>query len=304
MPYAYAHQVYDRLPDDIFDVKFDWDPTLVFFLFILICYTRALKKFKKPPVKKWQLFLFYTGMAMLILALLPPIDPLSDQLFWVHMVQHMLITHIGVPLMLFGVPFYILIRGVPNWFRRKVYFPLLRSRILSFLNRTVGRPIPSLILFIVNYWFWHLPRFYNLALLNDIFHFIEHASFAVTSILLWRNIIDPHPMKAHLPLPARLLFIGLIMASGMVLSAFLTFANQPWYAYEGIPQPSWFAHWGYVHDQRLGGLIMWIPGKFIHLLTMTIVFFVWARKEGAPDMQTASFLKKADDSADGSPVAT
>jgi len=221
-----------------------------------------------------------------IAALLPPIDPLSDQLFWVHMVQHMMITHIGVPFMLFGVPFFVLIRGVPNWFRRYIYFPLLRSRILSFLNRTIGRPVPSLIFFIGNYWFWHVPRFYNLALLNDVYHFLEHACFAASSLLLWRNIIDPHPMKAHLPLPARLLFIGLMMASSLVLSSLLTFADEVLYAYQGIPQPSWFAHWGYLQDQRIGGLIMWVPGKFIYLIAMTIVFFVWANREGAMDFKS------------------
>lgn len=286
MPYAFAHQVYDRLPDELFVLKWEWDPTLIFFLFILIFYIRALKKFKKPPVKRWQLYLFFTGMVILIAALLPPIDPLSDQLFWVHMVQHMMITHIGVPFMLFGVPFFVLIRGVPTWFRRYVYFPLLRSRILSFLNKTIGRPVPSLILFIGNYWFWHIPRFYNLALLNDVYHFIEHACFAITSLLLWRNIIDPHPMKAHLPLPGRLLFIGMIMAAGIVLSSLLSFSDEVLYAYEGIPQPTWFAHWGYLQDQRIGGLIMWVPGKFIHLIAMTIVFFVWANKEGAADFQS------------------
>ncbi|SMF20891.1 cytochrome c oxidase assembly protein [Pseudobacteriovorax antillogorgiicola] len=279
MPKLYAHEVYDRLPNEIFEVKWDWDPALIFFLLLMIFYIRALPKFKRQVVAKWQVGLFFTGVIINILALMPPIDPLADQLFWVHMVQHLMITHVGVPFMLFGVPFFIVMRGVPLWFRRYVYFPLLRSRITWLFERTIARPLPSLILFEVNYWFWHVPRFYNLALLNDYFHLLEHACFAITSMLLWRNLIDPHPMKSPIPLPARLLYLGFIMAANIILSAILTFADEVLYAYEGIPLPTWWERWGHLQDQRVGGLIMWIPGGFIMLIAMTVVFFVWAHRE-------------------------
>lgn len=280
----YAHALYDRLPDELFQVKFDWDPTLIFFLFMAIFYFRALRLFKKQPVRKWQIVSFYSGVFILIAALMPPIDPLADQLFWVHMVQHLFISHVGVPLMLFGVPFFVMVRGFPLWVRKKVYFPLLASPVTKIFNKTIARPLPAMIFFEVNYWFWHIPRFYNLALMNDFYHLLEHACFALSSILLWRNIIDPHPMKAPLPLPARILMLGFIMALNIILSAILTFSDDLLYAYQGIPMPSWFAHWGHLQDQRLGGLIMWVPGGLVNLIAMTAVFFVWAKSEGARDL--------------------
>ena len=292
MPQLYAHEVYNRLPNDFFQVKWDWDPALIFFLFLLIFYIRALGRFKRPVVKKWQVYCFFFGVGVNILALMPPIDPLSDQLFWVHMVQHMMITHIGVPFMLFGVPFFIILRGIPNWFRKGVYIPLLRSGVFRFLENTIARPLPSLIIFEVNYWFWHIPRFYNLALLNDYYHLLEHACFALASILLWRNLIDPHPMKSPIPLPARLLYLGFIMAANIVLSAFLTFEDKVLYAYEGIPLPVWWERWGHLHDQRLGGLIMWVPGGIIMLIAMTSVFFVWARGEERKDREQRELREK------------
>lgn len=279
MPYLHAHEVYDRLPNEYFELKWDWDPSLVFFFLLLVFYLRALGKFRRRPVATWQVGLFICGVSLNILALSPPIDPLADQLFWVHMVQHLMITHIGVPFMLFGVPFFVVIRGIPLFMRRYIYFPLLRSRVLSMLNKTIARPLPSLILFEVNYWLWHVPKFYNLALLNDFYHLIEHACFAVTAMLLWRNIIDPHPIRSPLPLPARLLFLGFIMALNVALSAYLTFSDEILYAYEGIPLPSWWEKWGHLQDQRLGGLIMWVPGGLVMLIATTAVFFVWARRE-------------------------
>src|SRR5688572_7280421 len=100
MGVAYAHGLYDRPPDGIFQLKWDWDPTLIFFVILAILYTYGFRKFRrKPPVALWQRICFYTGIIVLILGLLPPVDPLADQLFFMHMVQHMMITTIGVPLM-------------------------------------------------------------------------------------------------------------------------------------------------------------------------------------------------------------
>ncbi|NRA63492.1 MAG: cytochrome c oxidase assembly protein [Pseudobacteriovorax sp.] len=283
MSVAYAHGAFEELPDNLFEVKWDWDPALVFFVLLLLFYFRALPRFKKQPVKPWQIWMFVTGIALNILALSPPIDPYADRLFWVHMVQHLMITHLGVPLMLFGVPFFVVIRGVPLWFRRYIYFPYLRSWLNRFVSAVFFNPIVALVLFEVNYWFWHVPRFYNLALFNDYYHLLEHACFAITAMLLWRNIIDPAPMKSRLKLPVRILYLGFIMALNVILSAFLTFADEVLYGYEGMPVPEFWQRWGYLHDQRLGGLIMWVPGGLIMLIAMTAVFFVWANKEEKKD---------------------
>ena len=69
------------------------------------------------------------------------------------------------------------------------------------------------------------------------------------------------------------------MAANIILSAILTFADEVLYAYEGIPLPSWWERWGHLQDQRVGGLIMWVPGGLVMLIAMTVVFFVWAHKE-------------------------
>jgi cytochrome c oxidase assembly factor CtaG len=280
---AYGHDLYDKVPRGLFQLKWDWDPTLIFFVVLAALYIHGLKRFgKRRPVETWQIALFFTGVGLNVLALLPPIDPLSDQLFFVHMIQHQIITAIGVPLMLFGIPFFVVIRGAPLWFRRYVYFPVLRSKILMFPFWLLSFPIASLIFFEAMLLFWHIPFFYNLALFNDLFHLLEHACFAVSAMFLWRNIIAPHPVHSRVPLPFRLLCLAVMEASNIALSAWLTFTDKVWYGYEGIPQPGWWTY-GYHTDQQLGGLIMWVPGGIINYLAMTICFFVWAHKEQVKD---------------------
>lgn len=272
-----ADGLFDPLPEGVFEYKLPFDPTLFFFLFMGVLYFRGLAKYKRPPVASWQVACFVAGLFVLVVALMPPIDPWSDRLFFVHMVQHIMISHIGVPLMIFGVPFVVILRGIPFGIKKAIYFPILRRKWLLKCFDFISQPIMSLVLFTVMYLFWHIPYYYNLALLNDRWHLVEHASIAITSMLLWRNLIDPKPMKSPLPLPGRLLFIAIIMACNIVLSALLTFAENPLYAYQGIPQPSWWT-WGYQQDQQLGGLLMWVGAGIIELIMMTICFFVWVKR--------------------------
>lgn len=280
---AYAHDLYDNLPPGTFKLKWVWDPSLLFFLVLAFFYWRGLRAFRGPlPIKKWQVACYFLGIVFLVTAMLPPIDPLSDQLFFVHMIQHLMITNFGVPLMMLGAPFFISVRGLSPAFRRQVYFPLIRSKAVRLGFDFVSKPIVSLLLFEMSFWFWHVPYYYNLALLDDSFHLLEHACFAAASLLLWRNIIDPHPLRSRLSLPMRMLFVGAMMASNVILSSFLTFAETVWYAYDGRPLPTWWG-WDHLEDQRLGGLIMWVPGEFYDVIVMTIIFFVWVGKEQAKD---------------------
>jgi putative membrane protein len=288
MSVAYGHALYDPLPTNLFQIKWDWDPTLLFFAAMAILYIRGLKSFKRTKtIRPWQIGLFFTGVFVMILALIPPIDPLADRLFFMHMVQHIMMVSIGSPLILFGVPFYVIVRGAPVWFKRGVYLPAMRNRPLQAIFGFLGRPLPSLIFFQIMFWMWHAPVLYDLALFNDVIHLVEHGCFALSSMLLWRNIVAPKPINSPLPMPARLLFLAIIMASNIGLASWLTFTKKVWYGYEGIPQPGWWS-WGYLQDQQLGGLIMWVPGGIIHFIAMTICFFVWVDSEQKKDqIQTA-----------------
>ena len=279
MGIAYGHNLYAPTPPDFFEFKWAWDPTLLFFLALCILYIHGLRSFKgRKPVALWQQICFFLGISINVAALSPPIDPLSDQLFFVHMIQHIMITSVGVPLMIFGVPFFIALRGMHPTFRRRCYIPFIRNRLVRLINRLWRVPLIAVVVFIGNYWFWHIPRFYNLALLNDVIHLVEHGCLALSAVYFWRVIIDPKPLVSPLPLPARVLYLAVMMALNVVLSATLTFTERVLYAYEGLPLPTWW-RWDHLMDQKLGGLIMWVPGGALTFLAMTGLFMTWVYRE-------------------------
>src|SRR3989442_3082907 len=76
----------------------------------------------------WRTALFLAGLAAMLAALASPIDALAAERFSLHMLQHMLLTVVAVPLLLLGQPVRPLLRGLPPGVRRGVVRPIARSR--------------------------------------------------------------------------------------------------------------------------------------------------------------------------------
>src|SRR4051812_3241875 len=109
---SFAHGAEEHFNQTNFFVfKFPLDPMVLVFAFAAAFYTRSLKQYNHHAVlHTWQKASFFCGIALLIVASLPPIDTYADQLFSAHMLQHMIITSAGVPLALLGSPFYVMLR--------------------------------------------------------------------------------------------------------------------------------------------------------------------------------------------------
>ena len=70
---------------------------------------------------------FYAGLVVILIALASPIDSLADKLFWVHMVQHVLLLTVAAPLIVLGAPWMSIWRPLPLGFRRSVAKTVSRS---------------------------------------------------------------------------------------------------------------------------------------------------------------------------------
>ena len=60
---------------------------------------------QSPLAAGWRLATYWGGLATIAVALMSPVDILSSQLFFMHMIQHLLLTMVAVPLLLIGNPF-------------------------------------------------------------------------------------------------------------------------------------------------------------------------------------------------------
>ncbi|HUY62119.1 MAG TPA: cytochrome c oxidase assembly protein, partial [Candidatus Dormibacteraeota bacterium] len=142
---------------------------------------------------RWRPVAFFAGLAVLLLALESPIDFLSQSLFWMHMVQHMLLLLVVAPLLVAGAPWLPLWQGLPGPVRRWLgprAAPVLQTRLGQRLGRAATAPLVGLGLFAVDLWAWHLPVLFDLTLRNEAVHHVEHISFVVVGLFYWATVID------------------------------------------------------------------------------------------------------------------
>jgi len=207
-------------------------------------------------------FSFFSALFIVFVSLNGPIHDLSDSyLFSAHMVQHLMLTLAMPPLLL---------AGVPGWMLR----PLLSNRAIRAVARSITRPVMCFAIFNVVIAFWHLPMFYNAALADHNIHIVEHLMFMGAAVMMWWPLMSQLPELPRLAYPGQMLYCFLMSIAMSITAVYITMADKVLYpAYSAAPRI-----WGLspMDDQMLGGLIMWVPGGLIFTLIMSVIFFRWA----------------------------
>lgn len=217
---------------------------------------------------------FALGLAMIVIALDSPLDYYSDELFWVHMTQHLLLLTVAPPLILMGRPWPRMWRSLPLSWRTSAGRTIVQARWTAPI-RTVARPVPAWSLFSGNLLIWHIPFFYNLTLQDGGVHLLEHALFFFTGLLFWAHVVDPGPLRHRLEvLPTAAFIIG-AMVVGWLLAIVLWLAPDPLYAHYAAlaSRPGGLTALG---DQQVAAGMMWVPGSVAYALAILITFQRWA----------------------------
>jgi putative membrane protein len=215
---------------------------------------------------------FYAGLATIFIALSPPIDSLSEKLFWVHMTQHVLLLTVAAPLIVLGAPWMSIWRPLPLTWRRTTAGMVARSpalRPLRAVARALGRPLGAWLAFSIDLTLWHVPALYDATLHSVVLHALEHATFLLVGILLWAQILASPPLRVRLEPLQRVYYMVAAAIVGWVISLVLAFAPRPLYPF--------YAQLGHrpggisaLVDQQLAAGVMLVPGS----LTMTVFVFV------------------------------
>jgi putative membrane protein len=211
-----------------------------------------------------QKLMFFAGLFVMFVSLNGPLHDLSDFfLFSAHMVQHLLLTLLVPPL---------LIGGTPGWMLR----PLIRPRAVRTVAEFVLRPVMCFVIFNLVIIGWHLPVFYNAAMANHNIHIGEHLMFMAAAVLFWWPFMSPMPELPRLSYPGQILYCFLSTIPMSVIAIYITMADQVLYpAYASAPRLWQITP---MMDQRIGGLIMWVPGSMVFYAIMTVVFFKWVAR--------------------------
>jgi putative membrane protein len=254
--------------------------------------TRRAGVNRSSGTARWRATAFWLGLATILLALQSPIEILARQLFWVHMVQHLLLMAVAAPLLALASPWTRMWRALPLSWRRGVAKPVFRNprlQPLRWLYRQVSRPGVIWFLAAANLWLWHIPVLYDLTLRNHLVHHLEHTLFLALSLAFWAHVIDQVPFHARLGSLARSAYVFSAMVASWGLAAVLSFATGPFYAYALLPsRPGGISA---LTDQQLGGGMMWVPGAIPYSIAFIALLFRWLAEEDNRQLLTPAEME-------------
>ncbi len=269
--------------------NWSFDPFLLVVVAVVVAHEVGLSRLRRRSIpartrrRRLRSLSFYAGLGLLLLAVESPIDYWASDYFFVHMIEHILISFTAPILIVLGAPWIPLLHSLPVGTRRRVGRALILGSWWGPL-RQVGRiildPWFALISFNVVMIVWHFPALFDLAARNQAVHvWLMHGSFFITGVLFWLQIIPSHPMK---PTATPIWQAGAVIGTNVVMfvlaMALSIFSASSWYSvYAHIPGVtlSPFA------DQQIGAAILWVCGDFWAVPALIVIIKRAVDQEGS-----------------------
>ena len=228
-------------------------------LLLLAGYLRGLRRLAAAPgaapLPEWRVAAFSAGWLMLVLALVSPLCRMAATMAAAHMVQHVILVAVAPPLLLLGLTPALLRASVPAGWQG--------GGALASMYRSLRRPLTAGALYGAAIWFWHVPLFYEAALLSQAVHLAMYASLLAVGLLFWRSLMADSADGLAGHGAAALSSLVTAIHTGL-LGALLTFAPRLWFPLLSSRAVAWDLT--PLEDQQLAGLIMWVPMGLIYLV--------------------------------------
>ena len=215
----------------------------------------------------WIGALFTTGVSIFSF-----VGVYDGELFWDHMVQHLLLIMVAAPLFAIASPLELAWKSTSGT-AHVVVTEALRSPVAKVL----GHPVVAFVLYAVVIPISHLTIWYNYTLTQESVHNAEHLVFLLVGYLFWRQVFgnDPNRYRLHPALQFFYLFLAVPIDTFTGVS--LTGVSREIF-------PAYLAThrtWGpsYVVDLHIGGTIMWVVGDTLMLWPMIPVALRWMHLE-------------------------
>jgi len=180
------------------------------------------------------------GIAALSVAVLPPLSTLAAQLFFAHMVQHLLLVAVAAPLL-----------------------------AASHVWRVSVSPATAWIAFIAIFLFWHWQAAFQWAAANVATELIELTSILFAAFLFWSTAFDGRELSYG----ARTWFVMTGAVATDLPGVVMVCAPRAICTMPGENA----AAWGLtpLQDQQIAGLLMWVPANLIFFAIATFLFAQW-----------------------------
>lgn len=263
-----------------------WVLLVAALILYLLGVRRARRLHPRHRWPRWRVGAYCVGIVTTAIAVLSFIGVYDTTLFFVHMIQHLLLVMVAAALFAAGAPVRLALLATGGDAHRRIE-RLLRSRPSTIL----GHPLAAVALYGVLVPLTHLTFVYNDAVRWRYLDGVEHLAFIFVGYLFWRQIFagEPNRFAVHPAVRALILFLAVPVDTFVGLSLdsereqiFPALAAQ-------------HRQWGIAPllDLHVGGVIMWVGGDTLMMLALFPVVAAWVRveerKSARVDKELASF---------------
>jgi cytochrome c oxidase assembly factor CtaG len=235
----------------------------------LLAHRRAGETVEPRLLRRWVL-----GVLALVVVSEWPIGQLgAGYLATVGIARYVVYTFVAAPLLLAGLPGWLVDRWLP-WGSR-------RERVVSFLTRW---PV-ALLVFNAVLFGTHVPIVLDTLKVSQLGSFTTDALHLLAGLVWWWPAIRREETRNAIAEPVRAFYLFASSVLMFVPAAFLTFSPLPLYGLYELAPPLWLG-FDAVADQQAAGIVMNIVGGFVLWAIIAALFIRWAKQQEAEDART------------------
>jgi putative membrane protein len=208
------------------------------------------------PVPARRRALFWTSVALMLLALASPIHAFGEELFAFHMLQHVLLGDLA------ALCFVASLTG-------PLLRPVLSVKPIARL-RVLAHPFLALPVWALNLYLWHLPVLYEGALENDGLHALQHVSFFAAGALMWAPVVEVLPGPMWFGTGAKLGYIVVVRLLETVLANVFIWSGTVFYDVYADGSVPWDL--SPLADQGWAGTVMMLEGSLVTIGAIAWLF--------------------------------
>jgi putative membrane protein len=208
--------------------------------------------------------LFISGWLVLALSVLSPLDTIGRRyLFTASALQLLLITSLAAPLLLAGLPEWLVARLLPLDALRK-------------MTRGFWFVFAAIVIFNGAILIWQVEPLFEASLQDNGLHNLRLLTLLIVGIINWWPLLTPLDRHSRFASPFQIFYIA---AESVPLDLFglaCIFVGTVFYpTYADAPRLFGISA---LTDQALAGGLLAIPNNIFDLILMSIVFFGWVER--------------------------